>query len=261
MTPNKILIVTTTSFLALGALPSQAQIIFDTPSGAVSVATGLSDSVYHNVPSTTGATSPSVPLYVGGSPSDADIANVELYLAGATPTYTFLNANTGFNYSGADDTADYLGTDASGIALTDTSDYGDTVFDALGYINVSLADVGQTYTFTISQADDAGRVTIGGNGTPGSGTTIVEQNYASELSPASQTVEFTAAGLYDIEVLTYQGVGGSDFALDTSVTGSGSSVVYDVGPVPEPSTWALMLSGLVPLAVWHRRRGLRQTAG
>jgi hypothetical protein len=254
MKQNPILIVTTTAALAMAAIQSPAQITFNTPSGAAPVATGLYDSVYHNVPSTTGSTSASVPIYVGGSPSDADITSVELYAAGVTPTYTFLNSNTTFNYANAGDTVDYLGADAAGAALTDTSAYGDTVFDALGYINVSLADVDQTYTFTLSQADDAGRVMIGGNGTPGSGTTIVEQNYASQLSPATQTVEFTTPGLYDVEVLTYQGVGGSDFTLNTSVTGSGASVVYDVGPVPEPSTWALLLSGLVPLAVWRRRR-------
>jgi hypothetical protein len=247
MKQNLNLVLTTTLLLALGAIQSEAQVVFNTPSGATPTATGLYDSVYHNVPSTTGATSESTPIYVGGSPSDADVTSVELYAAATTPTYTFLNSNTGFNYANASETVEYLGADAAGAALTDTGGYGDTIFDALGYINVSLADVDQTYTFTINQADDAGRVMIGGNGTPGSGTTIVELNYAGQLSPSSQTVEFTEAGLYSIEVLTYQGVGGSDFTLDTSVTGSGTSVVYDIGAVPEPSTWALLSVGLVPL--------------
>jgi hypothetical protein len=248
--------ILTVMLLAVGAVQSEAQIIFNTSSGATPVATGLYDSVYHNVP--TGGTSPTSingPIFVGsGPPTSGDISSVELYAAGTTPTYTFLNANTGFNYSGSGypSTAGYLGADAAGNALTDAGGYGDTIFDALGYINVSLADVNQTYTFTLNQADDAGRVMIGGNGTPGSGTMIVEQNFVGGLSPSSQTVKFTTPGLYDVEVMTYQGGGGSDFTLTTSVTGAGSSVVYDVGPVPEPSTWALMLLGAAGF-LRHRR--------
>jgi hypothetical protein len=240
MKPYTILALTTAS-LAVGAVQSEAQIILSSPTAVTPVAAGLYDSVYHNAPGTTGVTSESTPIYLGGSPSLANIMNVEQYAAATPPTYTFLNSNTGFNYSGAGnpDTAGYLGADAAGAAQTDTDGYSDTIFDALGYINVSLADVDQTYTFTINEADDGGVVLIGGNDTPDSGTVIAEQNFTGSLSPSSGTVEFTEAGLYPIEVMTYQGGGGSDFQLDTSVSGTGTSVVYDVSAVPEPSTWAL----------------------
>jgi hypothetical protein len=258
MKQNSNLIITTTVLLALGAIQSEAQTIFNTPSGVTPVAAGLNDSVYHNVPgASSGNTSPSAPINLAGSPSTLDIMNVEAYAAATAPSYTFLNSNTGFNYANASTTAEYLGSDAAGAAATDSAGYQQTVFDALGYINVSLADVDQTYTFTVSQADDAGVVFIGGNGTPGSGTLIAEQNYQGRLAPSTGAVEFTQAGLYPIEVMTYQGGGGSDLTLDTSVSGSGTSVVYDVSTVPEPSTWALGGLGLAGLMVLRRGRADR----
>jgi hypothetical protein len=130
MKQNSILIVTTTVFLASGAIQSGAQITFNTPSGATPVATGLYDSVYHNVPSTSGSTSATVPLYVGGSPSAADIMSVEQYAAATSPTYTFLNSNTGFNYANSSTTAEYLNTDAAGAALTDSGGYGGGIYRA-----------------------------------------------------------------------------------------------------------------------------------
>ncbi len=92
----------------------------------------------------------------------------------------------------------------------DTSSTDYSLFDALGYINISLDEVDQVFNFSISQADDAGRVTIGGNGTPGSGE---KHRFASRITAASclilhKTLNSPHPALKAIEILTYQTGGG-----------------------------------------------------
>lgn len=246
----KTLLSLTLMFAFSGMLAVSAQVIFDTPSTyAGPVTTGLNDNVYH--------ATPSAPPFVDAPTSD-DITAVETYAANNAPDYTFLNTATTFSYSNNDDnntTAGYLAADANGAALDDTADIGGTIFDALGYLNVTDQEVGETFTFTFDYADDAARLSIGGDGTPGNGTVVIEQDYFGDLAtPSSQTVVFTAAGYYAIEVLHYQNFGGANLHLSTSVTGDGNTVDFVVAETPEPSTYLLAGLGLVALLFVRRRR-------
>ncbi len=197
---------------------SASGVSFSSPSSVTAGSVGLNESVFHSVgePPLTGYT----------APTDTNIAAVDTYVVGHTPAYVFLNANTGFNYTGGSTVSAYLGADAAGSAATDSTANLGVVYDAIGYINIPSSGVNKPYTFAIANADDAGRVLIGGNGTPGTGTIIVEQNFTSSglTYPATQTVTFTQAGLYPIEVLTYQDVGGASFHF----TVSGASYTYNI---------------------------------
>lgn len=234
------------AFLGLANWALGNTFTFGTPSNVGIGALGLLDSIYHGVPEP--------PLTGFNAPTDANIDNVQTYTVSHSPSYIFLNTNTGFQYTNTTNTKSYLGTDAAGAASTDLTSINGTIFEAMGYIDIPQAGVNQAYTFSIANnADDAGRVIIGGNGAPGTGTIVAEQNYNDNpmAVASSNTVEFTAAGLYPIEVLTYQDVGGASFGF--TITGA----PYSFTITPEPSSivaiFGLTGMGLIGFVLRRRR--------
>jgi hypothetical protein len=192
----------------------------------------------------------------GPAPTLQDVGNVETYLnqngfywssIGVTEplpaaAYTFLNTADTFNYSGnnGSPTSSFLGADAAGAATLDDSYWARSIVDQMGYVKIAQAG---TYNFTMSSADDAGAVYIGGTGiTPignaGTGTQVVALGYNSNFTPppASGTyipaadgtanVTFSSAGYYPIEIMNYQQGGGAGLNFSVTPPSGGTAPTY-----------------------------------
>jgi hypothetical protein len=241
---------------AFGAVPGGKVAISSSlalPLGSSGLTQGLVGTVWH-VPLSGGAGSGQygIPSPFNTPPVYANVANVETYInsgsytsstSGAAYTLpsaseTFLNTANTFNYNGGSaPTFAYLGTDASGAAKYDANRWYSSIVDQMGYIKVASAG---TYTFTMSAADDAAEVFVGGTGiTPsgnaGTGTPVVALGYDSNFSPppagaipssyGTASVSFSSAGYYPIEIMNYQQGGGAN--LKFSATGaSGAAATY-----------------------------------
>jgi len=174
-----------------GSTPSNT--VTGNPEGVLTP--GLADGVYHgnNAYTDAGASVPNpnpnsalVDSTFGGN--NAAITSLTSYAAAHSPNYTFVNTNDAFVYSGDSGaiTANFLGADAAGAALTDPADVNDTLFDAEGYFQTPAANDVGTYTLTLpptggaaNSVDDLVAVYLGGNGTPGSGTLIGSSGWQS----------------------------------------------------------------------------------
>jgi hypothetical protein len=215
--------------------------------GPAAAATGLTESVYHDITA------------VGGQATQTDLDNEIADIASSTPAYSFTNTATTFNYNynTGFSVADFLGADGAGIAAvqSDTNPGNPgvnlTAITALGTINVSTPGL---YTLSLPLADDAASVSLGG-------ATVIEQNFQNGLaltSPSTATVDIT--GPESFELFYYNLGGNAD--LDFTVSGPGV-VSYDTGVlsgVPEPASWALMMLGLgavgAGLRLQRQRRSL-----
>lgn len=126
--------------------------------------------------------------------------------------------------------------------------------DTLGKLNLD-----QTYSFQFNS-----------NRPPASFTDNVDFTLTSAAdlfeSVASSGVKLLEVSLFDVTTDTFLGANGGgtgsidlapgkyDLEITGKTTGSVSSVNGTVAAVPEPATWALMLSGVGVLALIHRRR-------
>ncbi|MGC9259063.1 MAG: GLEYA domain-containing protein [Phycisphaerae bacterium] len=171
--------------------------------------------------------------------------------------YKFTNTNLSFYYNGGESNSfnSYLGADATGtLAASDTGNNFDVIMDSEGYLSVSQAG---TYTFTLHNADDGAAVLLGGNGTPGSGTTIATMGWGGDPSNNNGTdqVTFTRAGTVPFELFWYQGFGGA--GLDYYVTApAGATVSYYTTATPEPATLGLVGIGAMGLLLLKRRKAV-----
>jgi hypothetical protein len=193
---------------------------------------GLTEAVYHGVPN------------YGFYPTDTIINDEQAYIAASTPAYTFLNTQTGFQYSAGSPAtiANFLGTDAAGAATTDNYGLSSFAINASGYINISTSG---NYTFTISQGDDAARLTIGGS--------VVAENDFNEsgLSVPSSATRYLTAGSYTFDLFLYQTVGRTD--LSYSVSNAAGPVSYSTDAIPEPAATWLLGWGVLALLTLRRR--------
>lgn len=221
------------------------------PSGATQ---GLIGSVWHEN---------ALPSDGQGNPADA--ATVGLFAGTGSavfgtntyttngPQYTFLNTNDSLTSAGGGiATHLFIGADANGAATTDSTGWGNSILDYQGYINVTTPG---NYTVTLpangTGNDDTTQVFIGDTGTGpsaiGTGTVVAANNYSNNFGTpgTSNTLDFTTAGLYPVEVFNYQQGGGA--ALTASITDStgaqasylatnASSVTSTTPPTPTPSS-------------------------
>ena len=239
---------------AFGAAPGGTIAISSAPAlslGSTGLTQGLVGTVWH-VPLSGGAGSGQygLPVAFGPAPSLADVATMEGYINSGSsyntksattytlpgPSETFLNTTDSFKYNGGSvPTFAYLGTDASGAAKYDANSWFSAIVDQMGYIKIASAG---TYNFTMTQADDAGAVFVGGTGiTPsgnaGSGTQVVTLGYDSgfatpTIPPADGTasVSFSSAGYYPIEIMNYQQGGGANLGFSATSASTGNAVSY-----------------------------------
>jgi len=218
--------------IAFGALTAAS------PAQAVA---GLTEAVYHNVPTT------------AYSPTDASISQVEAYFASATPNYVFVNSNDSFNYQNANQgsTNTYFGADAAGAALSDTASMVNSGFVATGYAMISQAG---TYTFQLgtqfNQVDDAARIYI-------DGVVVAEQNFQANgsLGTGPTYTGSLSAGAHSFKFVYFQQSGGANLVYSTS----GPAAVSYQSSVPEPASWAMMIGGfgLIGAALRRQRTSMR----
>ena len=92
------------------------------------------------------------------------------------------------------------------------------------------------------------------SGSPGSASINLGQSYQWTLLSAGSISGFNASDFTIDSSLFSNGVGGGSFSL----TDSGTSLMLNFSPVPEPSTWALMGAGLAASLVAVVRRTPRR---
>ena len=178
------------------------------------------------------------------APPTAAIITEELAYANASPaSYSFvatnINTSAKLSLTGGDatSTASFLGALASGAALQDKTPLQTTLLDFSGTMLVSRTGV---YKVSL-QGDDAAAVFLGGSGTPGSGTLIVERNYNGSIAAAPgganpQSMLLTP-GSYPIEIFWYNQVYGRNAGaaqLGFSVTGP-AAVTFNTSTPANPN--------------------------
>jgi lysophospholipase L1-like esterase len=170
----------------------------------------------------------------GGTFADpgTELSLMASYAATSAPDYTFADGTSAFVFDGNDHggsgapTSTFLGRDASGAASSDAQNVADTIVDAKGYF---VAAAGGSYHFHIGATDDAAGIYIDGNGTSGSGTLVVSNNY-TEGNTADATVTLTAGATIAVEVLYGNGYGGAGLDGVTITDASGKQVGYTPSP-------------------------------
>ncbi len=242
---------------------------------ALAASAGASTFTFSNPTYTTAPTGATQGLigsvwHTNGLPSDgggtqADASNVAAFAQSGSfsylgntyttngPQYNFLNTNDSLTSTGGGiATHAFIGADASGAAATDSTSWSNSILDYQGYINVTTPG---NYTVTLpangTANDDTTQVFIGDTGTGpsaiGTGTVVAGNNYNNNFGTpgTTNTLDFTTAGLYPVEVFNYQGGGGA--ALTASITNpsgaaasylttNASSVTSTTPPTPTPSS-------------------------
>jgi hypothetical protein len=164
-----------------------------------------------------------------------------------------------------------LATDlVSGISLpasASTNTWNNVIFDQAGYVYVSQAN--SSYTFALASNDlndDGTEVLLGGTGQVGSGKVVAFQN-ASDIestngvatlvggntyAAAVDTVTFTQAGYYPIEIFNAQTFGGAFENVSFAPVNNAPALSFYT--TPEPAPMALMGTSLGGLAVFGLRK-------
>jgi hypothetical protein len=209
------------------------------------------------------------------------VANAYINTHGTDATFvsTGINYPAGFTYGSGNTIGDgssvatYLGTDANSLVATPGSPSGETtaqvkantldgtMYTFTGFLAITAAQVNVVQTFFLGSDDGSsfsiqGQLVVDNDGDHGFGFTS-----------GGNTVEFTQAGLYAINVTYFEDGGNTGVELGSTLAGSGtfggeltSANFYQTAPasvVPEPSSLALVgIAGAIA-AGWMRRASRR----
>ena len=255
---------------ALAAVPAGADTGFLNPYQSVVGPTGLNVDVYHR----------GTDASAGFVPTFADLALERNYAATHAPDYSFVNGRIdttrALDYGGNDVVATntFLGADAAGAALADSTPLNTTLISMRGYVQIPASPIPSTYTFDLSRADDAAAVYFGGDGTRGTGTLLAAKNFSNTIPsapglPNAVHVDFfniegkTQAGWYPFEVFYYNQVNPNNTPANTAgnaglgLTVSGPSPVrFSAGAPTGPNTF----SGPIPIHRYEFNAAVNDTA-
>ncbi len=133
----------------------------------------------------------------------------------------------------------YLGSDAASLSnqSVGANTLEDSIYHFTGYINITAANL--TTTFQLG-SDDGSALSI-------NGTQVIDNDGDHGYNTVSQTVDFTAPGLYAVNLISFED-GGVTGVLWSSTIGASSggsvevpeSVLYQTAAVPEPTSLFLL---------------------
>lgn len=209
-------------------------------------------------------------FYYGRQPGVANTnAAVDAFIAANSPLATFTATTIDYPKGAGDTTGNttqlstFLGADFATFSnpALGTNPLDNHIFAFTGFINITaamdnnLAAAGIQVLFGLG-SDDGSRFRIGGQ-------TIIDNGGNHPFTTVTQTATFSAAGLYAMDIIYYEGnvVTGIDFTAQTSPTASRVTVPTTmlfpgaVTAAPEPSAVLLAASAaLLPAVALRTRR-------
>ncbi|MCW3061147.1 MAG: hypothetical protein JWQ02_2968 [Capsulimonas sp.] len=191
-------------------------------------------------------------FYYGNGIAPGNLANAQAYISTHAPLATF--TATTINYSQNDDVTltTFLGGDAASLSnpAVGANDLTGQIIEFKGFYAVPTAGL---QTIGIG-SDDGSQMFI-------NGTEVVNLDGDHAFTTGFQTIDFTTAGLYQIDIIYFEDFGSTGISL---IDGAGNPVdtdlLYSQAPnaVPEPSSvFAIVLGMFAISALSLRRRKLR----
>jgi hypothetical protein len=203
--------------------------------------------------------------YYKSDSTPGSISNAQAYIAGNSASATFISTGVGYPYASPGGTLDdsstlstYLGSDAASLSNSSvgTNTLGDSIYHYTGFINITAAN--ETTTFSLG-SDDGSALWI-------NGIQVLDNDGDHGYGTVSQTVDFTAPGLYAVDLISFEdgGVTGVLWSSSIGAPPDGSvevpeSILYQAAAVPEPSSVFLLGVGASFLLTLCVRRVGRRT--
>jgi hypothetical protein len=194
------------------------------------------------------------------------IAFSENYIANNAPNATFISTGVGYpsnnpggTVSDSTSLSTYLGPDAATLSnpSVGSNTLDQSIYHYTGYIDITTANL--TTTFFLG-SDDGSRLSL-------NGIQVIDNDGDHGYTTQSQIVDFTAPGLYSVDLISFEdgGVTGVLWSSSIGAPSGGSveipeSILYQ-SAVPEPSSLTLtgMATAAIGLVCLLRRRGSRSS--
>lgn len=163
--------------------------------------------------------------------------------------YAGVGGNVNFFLGGGDPGFTNLLTGVTVPTSVANTAWNNILFDQSGYVYVPQAN--SSYTFSLQNNDDGTEVLLGGNGKTGSGTVV---NFENANGPSSSdTITFSKAGYYPIEIFNSQTWGGANLQVSFAPVDTNTPNLVFYTATPEPAPWLLLGTGIASVALLRRR--------